>query len=468
MAATTASPPQPAAMTRRQAITVALLATAQLMLVLDVTVVNVALPQIGTDLDLGRSALTWVMTIYTTVFGGLVLLGGKAADLFGARRVLISGLALFTVASLLCALADNATALLAGRAAQGVGAALLSPAALTVLLGSVSGQARGRALAVWGALSAVGTALGVSVGGVVTSTLGWEWVFAINVPIGALLLAALPFLTTPSNGTPARPDVPGALLVTTGTALLVYALVNAGSAGWTAPATVVGLAAAAVLWVAFVVVEQRTAEPMLRISLLAEPPIAAGTLLMIVATGLMVGNFFLGSFILQRAYGDGALAVGLGFLPVAVAVGAGAQIAGRLLRRISARWIATLGLALAAFGEGTAALGQGRVALIGGLAAAAFGIGAVFVTAFTAGLATAGPEDRGLRSAVISTAHELGGAFGVALLSGVAGSALVAHRPMADDFSTTFAVAAVLAALTAVLAAALVPAVRKEAPATHH
>jgi EmrB/QacA subfamily drug resistance transporter len=447
---------------------VAVLATAQLMLVLDVTVVNVALPRIGADLHLGRTAVTWVMTIYTTLFGGLVLLGGKAADLLGARRVLIAGLALFTVSSLVCALAGNAGTLLTGRAAQGVGAALLSPAALTVLLAQVDERARGRALAVWGSLSAVGTTLGVSVGGVVASGLGWEWIFAINVPIGIFLLIAIPLLTTRVAGTPAHLDVPGALLVTAGMAFLVYGLVSAGNAGWTAPRTVAGLAVGAALWGGFVLVERRVSRPMLKISLLSEPPIAAGSLLMIVATGLMVGNFFLGSFTLQRAYGSGALAVGLGFLPVAVAVAAGARIAGRLLRRVPARWVATLGLGLAAVGEGGAALEQGRAVLITGLAVAAFGIGTVFVTAFTAGLATAGPQDRGLRSAVISTAHELGGAFGVAGLSSLAGSALAARHPAPGDFSSTFLTAAAVAAVTAVLAAVLVPAVRRNpAPAGH-
>ncbi|RPF20423.1 MFS transporter [Myceligenerans xiligouense] len=468
MSETTTASPRAVSMTRRQAATVAALAVAQLMLVLDVTVVNVALPQIGTELNLGRTALTWVMTIYTTLFGGLVLLGGKAADLFGARRVLVTGLVLFTVSSLLCALADDAVTLLAGRAAQGIGAALLSPAALTVLLAHVDGQARSRALAVWGALSAVGTALGVSVGGLLTASLGWEWVFAINVPIGVVLLVVLPILTGRVAGTSARPDVPGALLVTAGTALIVYGLVNAGSAGWTAPATLAPLVTGALLWVVLPAVERRAAEPMLRISLLTERPVAAGSVLMVVATGLMVGNFFLGSFALQRAYGDGALAVGLEFLPVAVAVGVGAQLAGRVLQVVAARWVATLGLALAAVGEATAALGQGRAALIGGLAVAAFGIGAVFVTAFTAGLATAGATDRGLRSAVISTAHELGGAFGIALLSSIAGAALAADLPQPEDFSSTFWAAAVVAALTAALAPVFVPAVRKEATPVHH
>ena len=462
MQRTTAAPAS--GMTARQALTIAVLACAQLMLVLDVTVVNVALPDIGTSLGLGRTALTWVMTIYTTLFGGLVLAGGKAADLLGARRTLVAGLAIFILASLLSALARDPAVLLLGRALQGIGAALLSPSALAVLLGTVSGPARGRALAVWGSLSAVGSAVGVSLGGVVTSALGWEWIFAINVPIGVAILAALPALTTKVAADSARPDVPGAALVTAGTALVVYGLVNAGNAGWVSGPTLGALAAGVVIWAVFAAVERRTARPMLRVSLLREPPVVAGTFLMVVATGLMVGNFFLGSFALQRAYGDGPLRVGLEFLPVAVGVGLGAHLAGRLLQRLPARVVATAGLALTAVGEGAAAVIDGsRVALVVGLSVAAFGIGAVFVTAFTSALASAGPDDGGLRSAIVSTAHEIGGAFGVAILSSLAAGALTAAHPGPAAFSATFGIAAIAAAAAALVAVILVPAGRRAA-----
>lgn len=446
---------------RRSGVTIALLATAQLMLVLDVTVVNVALPEIGSSLGLDRGALTWVMTIYTTLFGGLVLVGGKAADLFGARRVLIVGLVLFVGASLACALAWGAGSLLVGRAVQGVGAALVSPAALAVLLAHVTGAARARALAVWGGLSAVGAAVGVSLGGILTSAWGWEWIFAINVPLGVALLVALPVLTTSVGPTPraGRPDLAGAVLVTAGTASIVYGIVAAGDHGWGSVPALAAFAAGAALWAAFVAVERRVAEPVLRIGLLVEPPIAAGVVLMLVATGLMVGNFFLGSFVLQRAFGDDPLAVGGEFLPIAVAVGAGAQLGGRVLRRVPPRWVAVSGLAVAALGEGVAAAFTGsRVAFVAGLAVAAAGIGATFVTAFTTALAAAPDHDRGLRSAVVSTAHELGGAFGVAVVSTVAGSALARLHPSPADFSAAFVVGAVAAAAAALVAAVLVPA----------
>src|SRR5256884_198246 len=219
-------------------VALALLASAQLMLVLDVTVVNVALPDIGVALHLQRGELPWVMTIYTVFFGGLMLLGGRIADLFGARRMTLGGLALFTAASLMCGLSGNAATLLAGRSLQGLGAALMSPAALAAVMTLFTGASRGKALGVWSALAGVGSALGVVLGGVLTSEAGWRWVFTINVPIGAALLIAIP-LAVPARP-PSEPaerglDVPGAALGTAGTPAALYRLVNVGSHGRAAP-----------------------------------------------------------------------------------------------------------------------------------------------------------------------------------------------------------------------------------------
>jgi hypothetical protein len=381
----------------------------------------------------------------------------------------VVGLLAFTGSSLACALATGAGSLLVGRAAQGVGAALLSPAALAVLLANVSSDVRGKALAVWGSLSAVGTALGVSLGGALASTLGWEWIFAINVPIGLLILIGLPAVTVAAPASPARLDAPGALLATAGTAAVVYGLVHAGSAGWAAQSTLIALASGVLLWCVFAAVEARVDQPMLRIGLLAEAPVAAGAFLMIVGTGLMVGNFFLGSFALQRAFGDSSLLVGVEFLPVAVAVGFGAHLAGHLLTRVPARWTAVAGLALAAVGEGTAAIAHDqRAGLVLGLSLAALGIGAVFVTAFTSALGAASSAEGGLRSAVVSTAHELGGAFGVAVLSTIAGAALTVPDPLPSDFTATFLAGALVAAGGAVVAALLVPAARRAPTGAYH
>ena len=447
---------------RSRWVALALLASAQLMLVLDVTVVNVALPDIGVALHLQRGELPWVMTIYTVFFGGLMLLGGRIADLYGARRMTLGGLALFTAASLLCGLSGDAAVLLAGRSLQGIGAALMSPAALAAVMTLFTGPARGKALGVWSALAGAGSALGVILGGVLTSEAGWRWVFIINVPIGVALLIAIP-LTVPS---PPRPgaaerglDIPGAALVTAGTAAAIYGLINVGSHGWAAASTLIPLGLAVLVWTAFALLERRVRRPLLTVGLLGRRAVLAGSFLMLAATGLLVGGFFLGSFALQHGHGYSALHVGLVFLPVAVAIVAGAQAGTRVLTRVNARIVAVTGLALAVAGYGVAAYWPQPAAMVAGLSIAALGIGATFVTAFTASLTDADPAEGGLRSALVNTFHELGGAAGVAVLSSAAGAGLVMAQFSSHDFAGAFAVGAACAAVALAIAAALVPAV---------
>ena len=446
-------------------VALALLASAQLMLVLDVTVVNVALPDIGVALHLQRGELPWVMTIYTVFFGGLMLLGGRIADLFGARRMTLGGLALFTAASLLCGLSGDAATLLAGRSLQGLGAALMSPAALAAVMTLFTGASRGKALGAWSALAGVGSALGVVLGGVLTSEAGWRWVFTINVPIGAALLIAIPLVVParpPSEAAERGLDVPGAVLVTGGTAAAIYGLINVGSHGWAAASTVLPLALAVAIWTAFALLERRVRRPLLTVGLLRRRAVLAGSFLMLAATGLLVGGFFLGSFALQHAHGYSALHVGLVFLPVAVAIIAGAQAGTQVLTRLSARIVAVTGLALAAAGYAVAAGWTQPAAMVTGLSIAALGIGATFVTAFTASLADAGPAEGGMRSALVNTFHELGGAAGVAVLSSAAGAGLITAHLGSHDFARAFAVGAVCAAASLAIAMALVPAVRSQ------
>ena len=452
----------------------ALLAVAQLMLILDVTVVNVALPDIGVALRLSRDGLPWVMTAYTVCFGGLMLLGGRLADRFGPRRLTLAGLA------------AGPGWLLAGRALQGTGAALLSPAALAIVLSMFTGADRTRALGVWSGLAGLGSALGVILGGVLVAEAGWRWIFTVNVPIGIALLIAVP-LVAPSGRAAgeqdgavqeqhaavrdhdhaarddgARPlDVPGALLVTGGTAAAVYGLVNAGGHGWAAASTLAALALAVAGWAAFAWVERRSASPLLAVGLLLRRPTAAGGFLMLISTGLLVGGFFLVSFLLQHAGGYSALHVGLVFIPVAVAVVAAAHTAGHLLTRVPARAVAVAGLVLVASGYGVAALWSGPAQAVTGLTVAAFGIGCCFVTAFTASLTDAPAAESGLRSALVNTFHELGGAAGVAVASTIAGAALVAAHPAVGDFRTALTAGAVSALAAAVIAAFLVPPVRR-------
>jgi EmrB/QacA subfamily drug resistance transporter len=454
-------------------VALAVLACAQLMLVLDVTVVNVALPDIGAALHLHRSELPWVMTSYTLFFGGLMLLGGRIADLFGARRLTLIGLAVFTASSLLCGLSHDAAMLLAGRSLQGLGAALMSPAALATVMTLFTGSDRGRALGVWSTLAGAGSALGVILGGVLTSEAGWRWVFAINVPIGAVLLIAIP-LAAPAPHQPGAVerglDLPGAVLVTAGTGAAIYGLINVGSHGWSATSTVLPLVLAAAIWAAFAMLERRVSHPLLSIGLLRRRAVLAGSFLILTATGLLVGGFFLASFALQHAHHYSALHVGLAFLPVAVATVAGAHTGSQALTRVHARIVAVTGLGLAAAGYAIAAHWAQPAAMVAGLSIAALGIGATFVTAFTASLTDAPPAEGGLRSALVNTFHELGGAAGVAVLSSAAGAGLITAHLASHDFARAFTVGAAGAAASVAIAAVLVPAVlRKPAgdTATH-
>jgi EmrB/QacA subfamily drug resistance transporter len=442
-----------------------LLACAQLMLVLDVTVVNVALPDIGVALHLHRSELPWVMTIYTLFFGGLMLLGGRMADLFGARRLTLIGLALFTASSLLCGLSQDAAMLLAGRSLQGLSAALMSPAALATAMTLFTGPGRVKALGVWSALAGAGSALGVILGGVLTAEAGWRWVFAINVPIGVALLVAIPLAAPARHGPGAAErdlDTPGAVLVTAGTGAAIYGLINVGSHGWSAASTVLPLVLAAAIWAALAVLEHRVGRPLLSVGLLRRRAVLAGSFLMLAATGLLVGGFFVASFALQHAHHYSALHVGLAFLPVAIATVAGAQTGSRALTRVSARIVAVTGLGLAATGYAMAAHWAQPAAMVTGLSVAALGIGATFVTAFTASLTDAAPAQAGLRSALVNTFHELGGAAGVAVLSSAAGAGLVTAHLASHDFARAFTVGTACAAVSVAIAAVLTPAVLRK------
>jgi len=457
--ATTAQP--------RRWLALAVLSLAQFMLILDVTVVNVALPDIGTDLGLGRAVLTWVVTAYTLAFGGLMLLGGRAADLFGARRVLLAGLALFTVASLVSGLAPDAAVLLVGRAGQGIGAALLSPAALSIVTTSFHGPERSKALGIWAALGGTGSAVGVLLGGALTAGPGWPWIFFINVPIGVAVLVTLPALV------PARPpaarrriDVAGAAVVTAATGSLIYGLITAGDRGWASPLTLLPLAAAMALYVVFVLVERAVAEPLMQVRMLTRRPVAAGTVLMLVASGLLIASLFLGSFALQHRYAQGALATGLAFLPVAVGTIIGAQTASHAVSRTGGRPLAVTGLVIAAVGAAIAAYTVGEVGLVVGIAVAATGLGATFVAATTTALAHVDHDHAGLASGIVNISHELGGALGVATVSSLAAASLAGTGT--GGFTVAFTFSAVTALAAAVIAAVLTPGGRPPAGMMPH
>ncbi|MGI8330130.1 MFS transporter [Actinomadura scrupuli] len=460
------APPEPG---RRRWAALAVLSVAQFMLVVDVTVVNVALPGIGAGLHLGRETLTWVVTAYTLVFGGLMLLGGRLADAFGARRTLPAGVVVFTLASLVTGLAGDGAMLLGGRVAQGVGAALLSPAALSIITTTFHGAERNKALGVWAALGGTGSAAGVLLGGALTAGPGWKWVFFVNVPVGLAVLVALPLVVkgSPGPAVPRRIDVPGALLVTGGTAALIYGLVKAGDSGWSGTATLVALAAAATLYAGFAIVERTVRSPLMDLRLLGRRPVLAGAFLMLVATALLIGTFFLGSLYLQHVRHYSALRTGLMFLPVALGTGVGAHLAGRLIGRRGARPIASAGLVSAAIGFGLLAgldsHSDPYTALLPGFVLVSIGVGAVFVAATTTALGFVEHREAGLASGLISTFHEVGGSVGVAVVSTVAAAGL--RTGTVTGFGSAFTVAAVTAAAAAVVALAVAPAGRPRLPA---
>jgi EmrB/QacA subfamily drug resistance transporter len=440
----------------------AVIAVAQFMLILDLTVVNVALPDLGADLDLSRTAFTWTVSAYVLFFGGLLLLGGRLADAFGARPVMLTGLVIFTLASLASGLAQTQTLLLGGRIGQGVGAALLSPAALSTITSIFHSEERNKALSVWASLGGIGFAAGVLVGGILTAGPGWRWVFFINVPVGIVLLAAIRAVVPlrRSDRAARRIDVLGAVIVTAATGLFIYGMINAGEGGWADLGTLLPIVAAIVLYAVFVVVEGTVPTPLLHPSLLSGQPVAAGAFLMLVASGVLVAGVFLGSQYLQHLRGLSALETGLFFLPAALALMIGAIAAGRLVGTIGTRPVAVVGLALVAIGNGLliglSAGGNVYLEALPGVVVFALGGGPLFVCATTSALGRVGQHEAGLVSGVVNTFNQLGAAICVAVASTVAAAGLT-PIPSLDGFTDAFTVFTIVAAVAAVVSLRLVP-----------
>ncbi|TDC78128.1 MFS transporter [Actinomadura sp. 7K507] len=433
------------------------LGVAQLMLILDVTVVAIALPNIEADLDLSRQAVTWTVSAYTLTFGGLMLLGGRAADLFGAKRIVLTGLLVFTAASLVTGFAGSDGLLLGGRVAQGLGAALMSPAALSLVVHLFEGDERNKALGVWSALGGGGAALGVLLGGLLTAGPGWPWVFYVNVPIGLVILAALARMLPHQKAAAPRPrlDLLGALLVTASSAALIYAFIRAGDDGWLTIATAALVLLAAVGYVAFVARQKTAKSPMMDVALLARRPVATGTFLILMATALMIAVFFLGTFYFQHAEDFNALQTGLLFLPVAIATMLGANLTGRAIATAGARRLAVIGLTTAAVGMAVPAVSMHPATVVAGTAIAGAGTGAMFVVASATALGQVAPHESGIASGIVSTFHEFGASIGAAVISSVAAVSLVGDT--LSGFTNGFVLAAVAAAVSAAAAAVLTP-----------
>jgi EmrB/QacA subfamily drug resistance transporter len=440
----------------------AVVALAQFMLILDVTVVNVALPDLGVDLGMGRSGFTWAVSVYGLVFGGLLLLGGRLADLVGARTVMLAGLVVFTGASLGCGLAQSQGWLLAGRVGQGVGAALLSPAALATITAIFHGAERNRALSVWASLGGLGFTAGVLIGGLLTAGPGWRWVFFINVPVGIALLATIRVVVPPAR----RPqpagglDVLGAVSVTAATGALIYGMINAGDQGWTDPGTLLPITAAIVLYGLFVLAERALPAPLLPLPLLAARPIAAGVFLMLTASGVLIADLFLASQYLQHLRGLTALETGLFFLPAALALMAGAITAGRLVGRVGPRRIAVAALILVAAGNawliGITPTGDLAVETMPGTILFGLGGGPLFVCATTTALGRIHQHRAGLVSGIINTANQLGAATCVAIASTIAAAGLTG-TPTSAGFTNAYTTFTVISLAAAAVAVALTP-----------
>ncbi len=433
------------------------LGLAQFMLILDVTVVAIALPMMEADLALSRAAVTWVVAAYTVTFGGLMIFGGRLADLFGSKVIVFVGLSLFIIGSLVCGLADTGQMLLSGRVGQGVGAALLSPAALSVVVRLFEGEERNRALGIWSALGGGGAAIGVLLGGLIAAGPGWPWVFFVNVPVGLVILVALvallPAMPRASEERP-RLDVLGAVLVTAATASLIYGLIRAGEPGGGGAAGGF-VAGSIVLYLAFALWQRTTTSPLMSLALIGRRSVSAGVFVILIATALMVAVFFLGTFYFQGRAGHGPLVTGLLFLPVALTTMLGANLGGRLIATMGARRLGVAGMAIAAAGLLVPAVWSTTLTTVVGVSVGALGIGALFVVASATALGQIEPAEAGIASGLLSTFHEFGASIGVATVSSVAAASLAGSD--ASGFQSAFLVAAIAATVAAVIAGLLIP-----------
>jgi EmrB/QacA subfamily drug resistance transporter len=441
-----------------------LLSLAQFMVILDITIVNVALPSIGASLGFATADLQWVVTIYVLFTGGLLLLGGRLTDLLGRRRIFLVGLLLFTVASLASGLAWSPAALIVSRAAQGLGAAMLSPAALSLITTTYTGSQRTTALAVWGAIGGAGAAAGVLIGGVLTSALSWEWVFFVNVPIGLATAALLPRLVPAAapDVPDRRLDVPGAVALVAGLVALVYAVQGTSTHGWGSARTLGLLAGGVVLLAAFAAIERAVARPLVPPATWRVRSLVASAAVMVGSMGLLGGTFFLNSLYMQRVLDASALETGLAFLPLTVAIGLAAHAATRLLPLLGSRVLVVIGLVLVAGGALVLAAAPEDASygtdLLPGFLVIAAGVGLVFACLPVTAMAHVGHDQAGLASGLMFTAHEIGAATGVAALSTIAASS----DGLAAGYGDGYTVAAIVAAALAIIALVALPAVRPE------
>ena len=443
-----------------------LICLAQFMVVLDATIVNVALPSIQKDLGLSEGNLQWIVNAYTLVFGGFLLLGGRAGDMLGRKRIFLIGLVIFTGASLLDGLASSEGMLIGARALQGLGAALISPAALSIISTTFAeGAERAKALGVWAAIAIGGSAVGLILGGVLTQYFSWPWIFFVNVPVGiAAFLLSLRLIPESRDDHAHRSyDVAGAVTVTGGLMALVYAIVDAQSAGWGSAKTIGFFALAAVLLASFVVIELRAKAPLVRLSIFRIRSLLTANVSMFLAASGIFAMFFFNTLYLQRVLGYGPLEAGLAFLPFTAGVMVSAALASQFAPRVGVRPVAAVGMLLTTAGllllTQLPVDGSYVADVLPAIVLSSLGMGAVFMPLTL--IATTGLEDQdqGLASGLFNTSQQIGGALGLAILSTLATSKMSSAggsptQALVVGFHWAFAAGAVvmIAALIAMLA----------------
>ncbi len=404
-----------------------LVCLAQFMVILDATIVNVALPSIQADLGLSESSLQWIVNAYALLFGGFLLLGGRAGDLIGRKRVFLAGLVVFTAASLLCGLANGETWLIVSRGTQGLGAALVSPAALSIVTTTFrEGPERTKALGVWAAIAVGGGAVGLVVGGMLVEWLSWPWIFFVNVPVGiAAFFFSLRYVPESKDEHAHKSfDVAGATAVTGGLVALVYGIVRSAEAGWGSAEVLGFLTLAVVLLVAFVVIESRSAEPLVRLSIFSVRTVRAGNVAMFVVAAGLFAMFFFNTLYVQRVLGFSPVQAGFAFVPFTAGVIIGAGLSQRLVPALGAREVPVIGAALGAVGLLTFLRltpdSSYVTDLLPGIMLVSIGMGLVFVPITLIATSGVPVDDAGLASGLFNTSQQIGGALGLAVLSTLA------------------------------------------------
>jgi EmrB/QacA subfamily drug resistance transporter len=404
-----------------------LVCLAQFMVILDATVVNVALPSIQTDLKMAEADLQWVVNAYTLTFGGFLLLGGRAGDLIGRKRLFLAGVVVFTVASLLDGLAQSSEWLIAARGLQGLGAAFVSPAALSIVTTTFDeGPDRTKALGVWTAIAAGGGAIGLVIGGLLTTAFSWPWIFFVNIPVGiaTFVLSARIIPESKAEHEHRSFDVAGAVTVTVGLIALVYAIVRTEALGWTSPETIGVGAVSLALLAAFVAIERRSAEPLVRLDIFAVRTLrAANIVLLLVASGLFA-MFFFNSLFVQRVLDYSALEAGLAFVPFTLGIVLGAGLAQQLVPRLGLRTVPLIGLVVATAGIllllRLTPESSYVADLLPSILLTSFGMGLTFVPITLIATTGVPARDAGLASGLFNTSQQVGGALGLAILSTIA------------------------------------------------